>query len=842
MKRFGKYLLERQLAIGGMAEIFLARQHGPAGFEKTLVIKRILPHFANDETFITMFLDEARTSAKLNHPNLVQIYELGETEGSYYIAMELIRGESLSKVIKRLKKYGMHMPLHLAAKIIASTCAGLDYAHNFRNDDGESLNLVHRDISPDNILVSFDGAVKMIDFGIAKARENESKTQVGSVKGKFCYMSPEQVTGKRLDRRSDIFSLGIVLHELTTLAKPFGDGADFLTVSAIVNDEPRTASDFLEGYPAPLWDIISRTLTKDRDERYQNAHELQIALEKFIHSRGEFLSDRDIGAYLRKLFSEKDDDISELREMASGIRTRIIIPATGETGDGPETVIEPSGGVAETIIAQELPSDTTGRQPSVGATPKAKNDKARRAAAAIAAQGMAAQASAATMAVPQLGDAEVPPKPAQKTSKKSGPGLWIGLVLLLAALAAGGWFGYQHWASQGDGPTDPSPQPVAVGTDGNSGTAGADGTEGAGTDGSTGSTGTDGTTNTVAVASADAGVAAAEPDAGVAVEEPDASLEGEPDVATAALEEPDTLVADSEDADSEDADSEDAGADADSSVDATDTKLDGADGTISEDAAIESDSDVAAIEQDTGTATEDADTADALTPAEDTTVDGATDASVDAAEPAVADTEIDTNETADAGETPADAVDTSAPEDAGEAPDAEPAADSDAGSPPVDSETSETLDTGEAPDSGGQGAAVAPVETGVLKIYSKAKVKIYIDGKSKGYSPLTLTLPVGNETVHAKGSGIDNYFKIKIEAGKTAQLHVPQPAKKGKLVFKISKKYRIKVGSKKLAPGTRVYKVPLGRHRITITDPENPSRTAIKTVTVRAGKPTVVSL
>ena len=459
MKQFGKYLLERQLAIGGMAEVFLARQHGPAGFEKTLVIKRILPHFANDEQFITMFLDEARTSAKLNHPNLVQIYELGEAEGTYYIAMEYIRGESLNKVIKTLKQHGMHMPLHLAAKIIASVCAGLDYAHNFASDSGEPLGLVHRDISPDNVLVSYAGAVKMIDFGIAKARTSESKTQAGAVKGKFCYMSPEQVNGRTLDRRSDIFSLGIVLHELTTLVKPFGDGADLMTVSAIVNDPPRSADELVEGYPEPLWDIISQALNKDRAKRFATAHEMQIALERFIHSRGEFLSDRDIGAYLRRLFSGKTEDVDELRLMASGIKSRIIVPPTTAMSAPSEAAFQAtqvSDGLGEPMQAPDADAATV-------ANPAAANPAA--ANPALAATGPTKQDGSALNAqktvIPEPKPASAP-APAARPASGGGSALnWVIGLLVLGAVGAGGWFAWQQWgpqaASEGEAPT-----PVAV--------------------------------------------------------------------------------------------------------------------------------------------------------------------------------------------------------------------------------------------------------------------------------------------------------------------------------------------------------------------------------------------
>ena len=348
--KYGKYLLEKQLAVGGMAEVFLANQTGPAGFRKTLCIKRILPNFVNDASFIEMFLDEARTAAQLSHPNIVQIYELGETEGSYYIAMEYIRGPSVSKVIRRLKQNELSIPLHYAAKIIANVCAGLEFAHTFADADGQPLHLVHRDISPDNILVSFTGAVKMIDFGIAKAKTNQSKTQAGAVKGKFSYMSPEQIMGANLDGRSDLFSLGIVLYELTTLQKPFGEDADLMTVSAIVNDPPPLPSEFLDGYPAVLQDVIVHALAKDRRERYASAQDMQHELERFIHEQGEFLSERDIGNYMTRLFSDSPDDIETLRQLGSGVRMRltgvpVVRPKVGVESEDETVVGRPANAV-----------------------------------------------------------------------------------------------------------------------------------------------------------------------------------------------------------------------------------------------------------------------------------------------------------------------------------------------------------------------------------------------------------------------------------------------------------------------------------------------------------------
>ena len=320
---FGKYTLLRRIAKGGMAEIFLASQQGPAGFQKELVIKRILPHLASDEAFITMFLDEARLAARLNHPNIVQIHELGEEAGAYYIAMEYVKGPNLSSVIRKLREHGLRLPLHYAAWIVSRAAAGLEFAHSLTDDTGHPVGLVHRDISPDNIIVTEQGAVKMIDFGVAKARSNETKTVAGTIKGKLSYMSPEQVQGKSLDGRSDIFSLGIVLYELTTLRRPFGGSSELATVSAIITDPPEPPSRVLAGYPRALEKIVERALQKDREQRCPSARELQADLETFIHTRGQYLTDREIGEFLSRLFSGSDEELAALRDLPSGLHTAI---------------------------------------------------------------------------------------------------------------------------------------------------------------------------------------------------------------------------------------------------------------------------------------------------------------------------------------------------------------------------------------------------------------------------------------------------------------------------------------------------------------------------------------
>ncbi|MBF95173.1 MAG: hypothetical protein CMH58_08460 [Myxococcales bacterium] len=286
--RFGRYQLLHRIAQGGMAEVYLAQQTGPAGFSKRLVIKKIHPHLAHNEEFVGMFLDEARVAAQLNHPNIAQIYELGEDEGQYYIAMEFIDGWNLRQLNKKLRRMGMRIPPELGARIAAETCAGLDYAHRFKDPSGRNLRIVHRDISPQNIMISRDGVVKVIDFGIAKAATNQQLTQGNVLKGKFSYMSPEQAAGKKLDRRSDIFSLGVVLFEMLMGEKPFrvpgpvgkrrSDNTELLrriTRCDFRLPEPGEVPDLLR-------EVIRQTITLHRQDRLQTARAMRDMLEDAV--------------------------------------------------------------------------------------------------------------------------------------------------------------------------------------------------------------------------------------------------------------------------------------------------------------------------------------------------------------------------------------------------------------------------------------------------------------------------------------------------------------------------------------------------------------------------------
>lgn len=283
MEQVGKYQLVRKLALGGMAEVFLAKAAGPHGFEKTLVVKRILPQLAQDPNCIQMFLSEARYAAQLNHPNIAQVFDFGEVDGTYYIAMEYIDGPNLRTVIKRTTSAGSPLSIGIASRIICLVSEGLAYAHDFANPEtGAPLGLIHRDVTPENILVARNGTVKVVDFGVVKAAGQANLTVAGTLKGKMAYMAPEQILGLPLDRRTDIFALGIVFYELLTGKRPFEAVNEVAALQAILYQEMIPASSRRADIPAPVQAIVDRALTKNRNERYGSCREIQAELERVI--------------------------------------------------------------------------------------------------------------------------------------------------------------------------------------------------------------------------------------------------------------------------------------------------------------------------------------------------------------------------------------------------------------------------------------------------------------------------------------------------------------------------------------------------------------------------------
>jgi eukaryotic-like serine/threonine-protein kinase len=295
----GKYVVQRKLAEGGMAEIFLATAQGAEGFEKPVVIKRIRSGLANDSSFVEMFIAEARLASRLSHPNLVHIFDFDRHEDTYYLAMEYIRGRSLLEAHKRASEVSTPIPPVLVAQLGVEIARGLGYAHKL-TDHGKPLNLVHRDVTPHNVLLSYEGAVKLTDFGIAKA--GGRATTAGMLKGKFAYMAPEQARGDPVDARTDLFSLGITLWELLTGGRLFDGDTDLAVLRAVQERPVLPPADLNPEVDDELSGIIVKTLERLPSNRYQTAAELERALLQYVlhHSQGP--EDTDVGAFVRDLF------------------------------------------------------------------------------------------------------------------------------------------------------------------------------------------------------------------------------------------------------------------------------------------------------------------------------------------------------------------------------------------------------------------------------------------------------------------------------------------------------------------------------------------------------------
>jgi len=328
--RFGKYTLIDRIAVGGMAEIFLARQAGPEGFEKNIVIKRILPHLSKEPDFVRMFLNEAKLAAQLNHPNIVQIYELGKIGESYFIAMEYLFGRDMRRIIPKADALGIPFPMVYALKIASSVCEGLYFAHQRVDLYGQRLDIVHRDITPENIFVSFDGTVKVLDFGIAKAANQIEQTRAGEIKGKLSYLSPEQCAGKQLDNRSDLFSLGTVLYEWLTGFKLFTGDSEVAVLKSITEGKIYAPSYFKADIPDAVEGILMKALEKDRERRYQTAWEMQYDIDLFLTQYEFTPSNIHLSNFLKQLFYD------ELEEEKAGSTAVRALPAVEGAGLSPE--------------------------------------------------------------------------------------------------------------------------------------------------------------------------------------------------------------------------------------------------------------------------------------------------------------------------------------------------------------------------------------------------------------------------------------------------------------------------------------------------------------------------
>ena len=324
---FGKYYLTDRLAVGGMAEIYKAKLLGVGGFERPMVVKQILPQLARNPAFVDMFIDEARIAVSLAHGNIVQVYELGRIDGIYFIAMEYVDGRDLADILDAAYGEQRLLSWELASFVAIEILHGLDYAHRRRDDSGKPLGIVHRDISPQNILISFEGEVKITDFGIAKAVHKVAETQVGVIKGKFGYMSPEQALGQEVDARTDIFSVGVLLYEMVTGRRLFQGKSDAESIEKVRAAKVPTPSLMREGIPAGLDPIIFRALTRERRDRYPDASSFQLDLSRFLFAQGSGGTPQQLGAYLRALFGQpkrlRSEEIAPAVELAPKITTRI---------------------------------------------------------------------------------------------------------------------------------------------------------------------------------------------------------------------------------------------------------------------------------------------------------------------------------------------------------------------------------------------------------------------------------------------------------------------------------------------------------------------------------------
>ncbi len=319
-KRLGKYDILALLALGGTAEIYLARIDGTNGFEKYVVVKCLHDHLADDPDFVKMFLDEARLAAVLDHSNIVQTYELGEHEGRYYMVMEFLAGLSLAMMVRRVadRVADGKIPIPLIVNIAAQAAGGLHYAHE-RTANGKPLNMVHRDISPQNLVIGFEGVVKVVDFGIARAELRETKTKAGTIKGKFAYMSPEQCVATNVDRRTDVFALGVIVHELLTGRRLFKRNSPYETYQAVLEcNVPRAASQNSEVDPE-LDAIIMKAVAREKEARWPTAESLGDALLGYLHHHGKGSGAGEIGRFLDEHFqAEIEEHGDRMRELIAG--------------------------------------------------------------------------------------------------------------------------------------------------------------------------------------------------------------------------------------------------------------------------------------------------------------------------------------------------------------------------------------------------------------------------------------------------------------------------------------------------------------------------------------------
>jgi serine/threonine protein kinase len=339
--RYGPYRLLRRIAVGGMAEVFRGKRTGVEGFEKVVAVKRILPHLSDNKEFVDMFIDEAKMVAGLTHPNIVQIFDLGRIDRTYFIAMEYVHGRDLRTIMRRAREKGLRVPLDLGLLVVSRVCSALEFAHRKKDERGVPMQIVHRDVSPQNILISFEGEVKLTDFGIAKAATKASITDAGALRGKLLYMSPEQAWGKTMDRRSDVFSLGVVFYEMVTDQKPFAASSEMSILETVRECRVVPPSQVNARVPEKLERVVMKALARDVDERYQDASEMYRDLERVLHERQPPTS-VELSRFMEVLFEDAERSEVAGAPSAADLETPAVSevhedfgpPAAGESSPG----------------------------------------------------------------------------------------------------------------------------------------------------------------------------------------------------------------------------------------------------------------------------------------------------------------------------------------------------------------------------------------------------------------------------------------------------------------------------------------------------------------------------
>ncbi|HYH99563.1 protein kinase domain-containing protein [Hyalangium sp.] len=385
-RRFGNYVLIRKLAEGGMAEIYLAKQLGAEGFERDVVLKCMLDHLTQYREFVSMFLDEARLAARLHHPNIVQITDLGVADNRYYICMEYLAGDDLDAVIAAAHYQREGVPIPIAARIILSTLEGLEFAHGYQ-EQGQPLGLVHRDISPSNIFVTYQGTVKVLDFGIAKASSRMTQTQPGLLKGKWGYMSPEQARGEPTDARSDLFSLGVTFHELLTARRVFERDNEIGVLLALMAQPIPPPSHTRPEVPPALDRIVMKALERRAEDRYASAAEMRADLEEFLRVTPSVPGVSQLAQYMQRLFGQEDVErktkIPSLTELEA-ITAQPSPPSVEDPVGFEKTLVRPS-------VPQGLPAIVTqASRPPPAPAPPARSAGLSMAIGALAAVALVA--------------------------------------------------------------------------------------------------------------------------------------------------------------------------------------------------------------------------------------------------------------------------------------------------------------------------------------------------------------------------------------------------------------------------------------------------------------------